>query len=80
MGFPNDLVLEKGTLHEEFICGICLSLVEYPTYTSCSHGISSDHLYIAFSVSNCKRFSLIRRVPGPCAYHLSKPTLTRRPT
>ncbi|GAB5372694.1 hypothetical protein AAMO2058_001686700 [Amorphochlora amoebiformis] len=37
MGFPNDLVLEKGTLHEEFICGICLSLVEYPTYTSCSH-------------------------------------------
>uniref|UniRef100_A0A7S3YJR9 Anaphase-promoting complex subunit 11 n=1 Tax=Lotharella globosa TaxID=91324 RepID=A0A7S3YJR9_9EUKA len=37
MGFPTSLVLETGSLHTEFECGICLSLAEYPSHTKCSH-------------------------------------------
>mmetsp|Transcript_7191 Transcript_7191/g.10948 ORF Transcript_7191/g.10948 Transcript_7191/m.10948 type:complete len:583 (+) Transcript_7191:87-1835(+) len=37
MGFPTSLVLETGSLHEEFVCSVCLSIVEHPVLTKCSH-------------------------------------------
>ena len=37
MGFDSGLILERGSLHSEFECAICMSLVEYPVYTRCSH-------------------------------------------
>mmetsp|Transcript_2380 Transcript_2380/g.3441 ORF Transcript_2380/g.3441 Transcript_2380/m.3441 type:complete len:505 (+) Transcript_2380:131-1645(+) len=59
MGFPTDDILETGSLHKEFECGICLNLVEYPSYTACSHvfckGCLQEWLAQKQDCPKCKR-------------------------
>jgi len=36
-GFPTDRLLTNENLIEEFLCPICVQLVEAPVITACSH-------------------------------------------